>query len=373
LHNISPATAFRKLYVVLTNLDGVRSKFTSADIQYEEPAHASKERKTVAEFRDTWAGVLVTELQPKNAVRLVTQIEGPDRPVVRCDSATDAVHLVKDGWSTFAVEYEITILLSLAVALVVILVFYVVFLSRTRPVATAVGTLVIMVSLTCTASSSPGIIHVVDEKTGQGVPCEIYREDVNASRQRAAATDPRGTCIVYEKGKPGERYVALSEEYNPGYAQCPLGTVTIRVRRTTLLRDHIAKAEFLESAGQDAAAALEFRKAALLAEGNPDKTLFNQLEYRVATKVAQVLRVEQPFVTTGAGTQPSSELRTMVETYQASRNLTPNGALSTDTIRDMVVKIPVPTSRTVRNYPTQVAPVILTPSAYSRSPASLNR
>src|SRR5438045_6996084 len=82
VHNLSAATAFRNLYLVLTKLDGVRTKFTWADIQYPPPVHVSNERKTGAEWETTWAGARLVDLQPKTTLRLATQIEGPDEPVV---------------------------------------------------------------------------------------------------------------------------------------------------------------------------------------------------------------------------------------------------------------------------------------------------
>src|SRR6266403_5615922 len=72
VHNLSAATAFRNLYLVLTNLDGERTKFRWADIQYPPPVHVSPERKTTAKWADSWASAQFVDLQPKTALRLAT-------------------------------------------------------------------------------------------------------------------------------------------------------------------------------------------------------------------------------------------------------------------------------------------------------------
>jgi hypothetical protein len=349
VHNISAATAFRNLYLVLTNLDGVRSKFTQADIQYEPPVHVSKERKTVAEWGNTWAGAQLKELQPQTAIRLATQIEGPDDPVVRFESATDTVRLVKDGWLTYAVEHEMELLLWFAGGLVALLLFYVICLAKGKPAAAgpvAAAALVLATSGLCSA----GTIRVVEDGTGRGVPCEIFREDRDAHRHLVGHTSPNGVYSLKERGKSGEKYIALSEDYNPGSVECPLADATIRVRKTVWLADHLKKAEFLNSADAPAAAALEFRRAALIAEKKQNTVLFNQLEYHVVETTAKALRVEQPFVETPGGVRSSTALKDTVQAYQRTRDLKPTGALNSDTIRDLAVTtIPSRTEAVARN------------------------
>jgi hypothetical protein len=349
VHNISAATAFRNLYVVLTNLDGERSSFTDAKIEYEPPAYVDKLRKTEAYYGNTWAGILLTDLQPKTAVRLVTQIQGLDVPVVRCESATDTVRLVKTGLRTCLLEHETEILLLLALVLCLLLGFYIFYLAKATPATGAV--LATTILLAASGFCSAGTIRVIDDATGRGVQCDIYREDENAQRHRAGPTDRNGIYPVRESGKSGEKYVALSDDYNPGSAECPVGDATIRVRKTIWLKDHVMKAEFLNSAGAPAAAAVEFRKASLIAEKNHDKPLFNELEYHVAEGTAKALGVQQPFVETADGVRSSADLKVTVQKYQRDRDLKPTGALNTDTIRDMAVNLvsPEPVSHIARN------------------------
>ena len=129
-HNISSSTVFRNLYVVLTNLDGTSSKFTSVDLEYEAPIHPDKLRKAAPAFGNAWAGCMISELQPRTAVQLRTTIEGPGVPVVRFDSKEATVRLVKQGFLTIVVENESEILLWMAALTIVLLVIYVIFLSR---------------------------------------------------------------------------------------------------------------------------------------------------------------------------------------------------------------------------------------------------
>jgi hypothetical protein len=339
VHNISRATAFRNLYVVLTNLDGVRSKFTDANAEYEAPAHVSEERKTTAGWGNTWAGILLKDLQPESAVRLATRIEGPDTPLVRCESATDTVRLVEENWHTWLVEEETGILLWLALILVLLLIFYVVCLARAKPAA-SVTAIAVPIALFASGVCSAGTLRVVDDATGRGVQCSIYREDENAQRHRATRTNRNGVCSITDSGKAGEKYVAVSEEYNPNSVECPVVNATIRVRRTVWLRDHLAKAEFLNSGGSSAAAALELRKASLIAEKHNDTKLFNQLEYGVVENAAKALGVEKPFVETAAGLRTSEALKTTVREYQKDRDLKPTGVLNSDTIRELAANGP---------------------------------
>jgi hypothetical protein len=351
VHNISAATALRNVYLILTNLDGKSSKFTRAEIQYEAPIHISKERKTAAEHESTWAGVLVKELQPKTAIRLTTVIEGPDTPVLRCESATDTIRLIEDGCRTFVVEQQTAILLWLAGGLCALLLIYVVYLVRNRPTAAAPVAIAAVFVLTSSELCSAATIQVIDEVTGRGVQSDIYREDGNAERRRVGKTSPNGVYRLAESGKSGEKYVALSEEYNPGSVECPLTSATIRVRKTAWLKDHIAKAEFLRSAQAPAAAALEFRKAALIAEKKQNTVLFNQLEYHVVETTARALDVDKPFVETPGGIRSSVALKDIVQKYQRSRDLKPTGALNSDTIRDIAsITKPPETRMTANNY-----------------------
>jgi|GEM_PF-6855532 len=129
LRNISAATVFRNLYVVLTNLDGINSKFERVDLQYEAPVHPNILRKGPAEYAPTWAGALVTELQPRTAVRLKAWVQGKQTPILRYDSATDTVRLIEESPLTWAVEHEGCILLSLAAILALVLGFYIICLA----------------------------------------------------------------------------------------------------------------------------------------------------------------------------------------------------------------------------------------------------
>lgn len=132
LRNISSATVFRNLYVVLTNLDGTSSKFVRADLQYEAPVHPNLLRKGASEHAPTWAGALVTELQPRTAVRLKTWVQGTQTPTLRYDSATDTVRLIEESPLTWAVEHEGCILLSLAGILALVLGIYIICLASGR-------------------------------------------------------------------------------------------------------------------------------------------------------------------------------------------------------------------------------------------------
>lgn len=334
VHNIAHATAFRNLYLVLTNLDGVRSKFAYANAQYEAPAHVSEERKTTATWGDTWAGILLKELQPETAVRLATQIEGPDVPLVRCESATDTVRLVKENWQTWAVESETKILFGLALVLMLLLIFYAVYLARTKvPPAVAVASLLLATSGFC----SGGTIRVVDDATDRGVQCNIYLEDENTQRHRAGSTDRNGVYSTRERGRMGQKYVAVSEVYNPGSVECPVEQAKIRLHKTVWLTDRLTKADFLNSAGAPAAAALELRKAAVVAEKKRDTELFNKLEFHVAENTAKALGVERPFVETASGLRTSGDLKATVREYQKDKHLKPTGALNTDTIRQLAI------------------------------------
>lgn|GEM_PF-4995108 len=181
-----------------------------------------------------------------------------------------------------------------------------------------------------------GTIYVVDENNRRVSNCYIYHENGKAERARVGTTDANGICPVKKGGKRGERYIAVSEEYNPASADCPVATAVIHVQRTTLLKAFVEKAEFFEAVGEPATAALQFRQAALIAEKNHDNAAFNALEYRVATSVAKVLQVEQPFVKTELRIAPSKDFKITLKEYQRSREMKPTGAVNSDTIRDMV-------------------------------------
>ena len=179
-----------------------------------------------------------------------------------------------------------------------------------------------------------GTIRVVDTKTNGGVVSDIYHVDSNDQKHRVGKTNTKGICIVRESGKQGEKYIAISEEYNPGETECPVANATISVSRTTLLRDYLLKAEFLASAGNPAAAALEFRKAAVIAE-KQDPRLFETLEYKVADSVAKGLKVDKPFVKTGSGLTASEEFRKEVKKYQRKNDLKETGSLNRETLKAM--------------------------------------
>jgi hypothetical protein len=331
VRNISRTTAFRNLYVLLSDLDGNRSKFTKAAAHYEAPVHISEDRKTTAECGATWAGILIKDLQPNTAVRLVTTIAGSDTPTVRCESATDTIRLVKGGIVTWIIQNETAILLWLAVGLIALLLFYIVWLGTTRSAAAVVGsTLIIVLSHgICTA----GTIRVIDDSSGKAVQCNIYLQDENALRHRAGRTDQNGLCRIDGNGKQGQKYVAVSEEYNPGFAECPITSTTITVSKTIYLADHLKKADYLTEVNAPAAAALELRKASVIAEKHHDDLFFNSLEYRVIQNAAKALGVDQPFVTTSSGVRPSDELTVTLREYQNEQDLKPTGKLNTDTIR----------------------------------------
>jgi len=340
LHNISSATAFRNLHVVFTNLDGVKSKFSDAAIEYEPPAYIDKARKTEAEHEAVWALFPLNELQPKTAVRLVARIIGPDKPVIRCDSATDTVRLIEEGFfRTWIVEYETEILFGIAVALAGMLIVYAVSLHR-GGVAPAGAVAVMLLLLAPSAFAAPATIKVVDASNGRAVKCDIFYQDRTLQKRPVGKTNEQGICKVDQPGKPGEIYIAVSEEYNPGKTDCPLANATIRVRRTILLPDYVSKAEFFNSVGLPAAAALQFRKAALIAEKRADHKLFNELEYRVAEMTAKILNVRQPFVETVNGVRPSRELIEGLKQYQLSPEIKGSGKLSTETIRELAVTQP---------------------------------
>lgn len=181
-----------------------------------------------------------------------------------------------------------------------------------------------------------GTIYVVDENNRPVSNCYIYHENGKAEKERVGRTTADGVCPVKKGGKRGERYIAVSEEYNPGSADCPVGSVVIHVQRTTLLKAFVEKAEFFDAVGEPAAAALQFRQAALIAEKNHDKAAFKALEYRVAESVAKVLQVEQPFIKTELRIEPSKDFKISLKEYQRSREMKPTGAVNSDTIRDMV-------------------------------------
>jgi hypothetical protein len=130
LHNISTSTAFRQIYLALTNLDGTKSRFTWAAPEYEAPIHPSKLTKATPQWDTTWAGCLFSELQPRTSVLFKTKIDGRGTPQVRFDSTNDTVRLVKSGVLTIAVEYESEILLALAGVLTVLLVIYAIYLGK---------------------------------------------------------------------------------------------------------------------------------------------------------------------------------------------------------------------------------------------------
>ena len=340
LHNISSATAFRNLHIVFTNLDGVKSKFSDATIEYEPPAYIDKARKTEAEHEAIWAGFPLNELQPKSAVRLVARIIGPDKPVIRCDSATDTVHLVEEGFfRTWIVEYETEILFWIAVGLAGMLIVYAIALSRggTTPAGAVAAVLLLLAP---PSFAGPATIKVVDASNGLAVKCDIFYQDRNLQKRPVGKTNDQGICKVDQVGKPGEIYIAVSEEYNPGKTDCPFANATIRVRRTVLLTDFVSKAEFFDAVGLPAAAALQYRKAALIAEKRRDDKVFNALEYRVAEMTAKALNVRQPFVETAEGVRPSKELIDVFKQYQMSREIKGSGKLSTETIRELATTRP---------------------------------
>lgn len=339
LRNISSVIAFRNLNVLLTYLDGQGSRFLKAEIQYEAPAHVSPERKTAALWDPTWAGVLVSELQPRGAVRLVAEVRGPDRPTVWCDSGTDTVRLVEEGWTTWVVMHETEILLWLALGLVVLLVVYVGYLAGNRPRATAVSLAVLLLLAISAAWCAAGTIRVVDASTGAGVECDIYHEDRDLKRHRAGQTTSEGIFHVTEGGRAGEKYVTISEKYDPASATCPVGNTTLRVKRTAQLQGFVLKGEFLQSAGAPAAAALQYRRAALIAQTNRDTPLFNALEFRATALVAQAIEVEKPFVNTPTSVRASVEFREGVLDLQRGYGITPTGGLTSDTIRQLAVRM----------------------------------
>jgi hypothetical protein len=223
----------------------------------------------------------------------------------------------------------------LNVLLAALLVGYLIFLCLAKPAAAAVTA---ALALSLFARGSPaGTIRVIDDATEHAVLCEIFREDSDAKRHRAGVTDRNGLYTVGEQGKAGEKYVAISEQYNPAAVECPVADAVIRVRKTIWLQDHLAKAQFLASAGAPAPAALEWRKASLIAEKHNDQQTFSQFEFLVVNNAAKVLGVETPFVETSTGLRPSPDLKASVRDYQVSSNLKPTGALNTDTLRKLTI------------------------------------
>lgn len=192
--------------------------------------------------------------------------------------------------------------------------------------------------LTNAGFSAPGILIVVDERTGSGVESDVFRVDPEDKKHFAGKTDLNGVCRLTNPGVQGEKFVAISEEYNPGEALCPLQQATIRVRKTTLLEDHRRKATFLSSIGRDSEASLEFRKASVLAEKEGKTQLANELESSTVKSLARALKVQRPFVETAENrVAESPELKDKILDFQRSHNLRETGAINRDTLNEAVV------------------------------------
>lgn len=179
-------------------------------------------------------------------------------------------------------------------------------------------------------------IRVVDESDGHGVVSEIYRADADEHLWRAGQTDGAGVLHLREAGKQGERYVVRNPAYDQVFLECPTKDCVVKVRRTSFVAQYERNGEALASDGEPAAAAVEFRKAAVAAEKTADFTLSNELELKAAASAAKALEVRQPFTAAGENrVAHSAEFSAEIRAFQQEHALKPSGFLSRDTLNVM--------------------------------------
>jgi len=162
------------------------------------------------------------------------------------------------------------------------------------------------------------VIHVEDT-TGDGVKCAIYKVDSDPQKSPywCADVDEHGNGVVTDPGKPGESLRPVSITYAPvADVHCPLtppGPIVIKVHKRSLT----AQAELFRKMGKPATAAYIFERAA----DKQPKHLVARTDVETARAMGDYLGVTQSVVRDRGKLVPSEQLEAAVSDFQRKSNI----------------------------------------------------
>jgi hypothetical protein len=183
-------------------------------------------------------------------------------------------------------------------------------------------------SIAATSSAQTVAVKVIDDKTGDGVQCEIHKfEEDLKTHYKVGSTDNTGKGTVNDIGKQGQVLRAVNLDYESKEdVPCPVaipGPLVMEVHRAKHLSKH---AEFLLQIGRPAAAAYAFDRAC-------DLTACSQRDrMKAVVALGTALGAKEPVARYGGKTVPSDELVAKVKDLQTREGLTADGRINPQTL-----------------------------------------